>query len=171
MKMKYQLTVTEKFFNMWQKEYEEWKTNTAHHKDNKFIINLIDEFFKKAEINKMIVSKYNDFEEEVYIRYITYVKNQIFKILPLAEEKGEWRKHLDTLINELTGSDKIFLRTVNFVSLINKLETLKDFPEFPVSCSLDDIKNTDEFKIFRKTVFECMNIAQDLSLVGDVNAN
>lgn len=152
---------------MWKQEYESWKHKTHTTEDSTFIINLIDEFLTKAEINKMIVSKYNDFEEEVYIRYITYVKNQIFKILPLAEERGEWRKHLDTLINELTGSDKIFLRSVNFISLINKLETLKSLPEYPLSSSLEDMKNTEDFQIFRKTVFECMNVAQDLSLAGD----
>jgi len=167
MKTNYQITVSEKFFNMWKQEYESWKNKIHKSEDSKFIINLIDEFLNKAEINKMIVTKYNDFEEEVYVRYITYVKNQIFKILPLAEERGEWRKHLDTLINELTGSDKIFLRSVNFISLINKLETLKDFPEYPLSHSLDNIKNTEEFKTFRKTVFECMNVAQDLTLAGD----
>jgi len=171
MKLKYQFTVAENFFLQWQKEYDAWKDKPNKSDDSKFISNLVDEFFAKAEVNKVIISKYNDFEEEVFIRYITYVKNQIFKILPLVEEKGEWRKHLDTLINELTGSDQVFLKSINFISLINKLETLKSCPEFPASYSLDDMKKTEEFKVFRKTVFECMNIAQDLNVVGDIHAN
>ena len=135
---------------------------------NKFIVNWIDEFLKTADISTVITTKYTDFEQEVYVRYIAYVKNQIYKILPLAEEKGEWRKHLDTLILELTGFDKVFLHSTNLISLINKLETLKQCPDFPNTFSLDDIQQTQEFKLFRKTIFECMNIAENLAKVGDI---
>ncbi len=171
MKSKYQITVGEKFFEEWQKEFEQWKQTAINEPSNVFIINLVDEFLIKAEINKMIITKYNDFKEEVYTRYISHIKNQIYKILPLAEEKGEWRKHLNTLIVELTGSDKIFLHTTNFISLINKLETLKALPNFPSSFSVVDIQKTAEFKLFRKTIFECMNIAEELNVVGDGNGN
>jgi hypothetical protein len=171
MKLKYQITIGERFFKEWQKEYETFKKKENRSSDTKFLCNLIDELFSKADINKLVIGKYNDFEEEVYLRYITYVKNQIYKILPLAEEHGEWRKHLDTLITELTGSDSVFLQSINFISLINKLETLKALPNFPSSLSLEDMRQTAEFKLFRKTIFECMNIAEDLSLAGEYNAN
>jgi hypothetical protein len=170
MKTKYYIIVGQRFFDQWLEEFNIWKTSTKN-EDSKFIINLVEEFLNTADINKMIGTKYNDFEAEVYKRYITYIKNQIYKILPLAEEKGHWREHLDTLITELTGSDEIFLRTVNFISLINKLETLKKCPDFPLSLSLDEIREEKDFKVFRKTIFECMNIAESLSIVEGKNGN
>ena len=166
MKVKYQIIIDQKDFDLLKEDYRKWKAATKHTQESTFAVNLVDEFFNKVEINTVVSAKYNDFEHEVYVRYIGYVKNQIYKILPLAEEKGEWRKHLDTLIIELTGSDKVFLHSINFISLINKLETLKACPEFPNSSSLDEIKNTEEFKVFRKTIFECMNIAENLTNVG-----
>jgi len=165
MKTKYQITVGQTFFDSWLQDVEAWKAKENKQSDSIFLLNMIDEFLGKVEINKMVSTKYNDFEQEVYQRYISYVKNQIYKILPLAEEQGEWRKHLDTLLNELTGSDRVFLHSINFISLINKLETLKSYPEFAQSLSLAEIKNTDAFKLFRKTIFECMNIAESLSAV------
>jgi len=169
MKVKYQITVGQKFFDNWKRDIEAWGASVDVNKDTKLIINLVEEFLQKAEINKIVVSKYNDFQEEIYTRYISYVKNQIYKILPLAEEKGEWQKHLDTLIVELTGSDKVFLHSVSFVSLINKLETLKDYELSDSTLSLEEIKKTEEFKLFRKTIFECMNIADMLSPGSDKN--
>ncbi len=165
MKTKYQIIVNQQFFDSWQNDIEAWKQKEHKDNDSIFLLNMIDEFLDKAEISKLISTKYNDFEQEVYQRYIVYVKNQIYKILPLAEEHGEWRKHLDTLLVELTGSNEVFLKTINFMSLINKLETLKQFPEFSDSLSLAEIQRQGEFKIFRKTIFECMNIAESLNAV------
>lgn len=170
MKMKYHITIGQKFFDQWMREFEESKKKDNKSSDAVFLINLIEELISKSEINKVINTKYVDFKEELYKRYISYIKNQIYKILPLAEEQGEWRKHLDTLMVELTGSDKVFLHTVDFISLINKLETLKKCPDFPSSYSLEEIQEQDEFKLFRKTIFECMNIAENL-IGEDTNGN
>ena len=165
MKTKYQLIVNQRFFDNWLQDIEIWKQKPTKHNDSIFLLNMIDELLDKAEINKMVSTKYNDFEQEVYQRYISYIKNQIYKVLPLAEERGEWRKHLETLLVELNGSNEVFLQTINFMSLINKLETLKNYPESPISLSLAEIQATDEFKTFRKTIFECMNIAESLNTV------
>ena len=165
MKTKYQLIVNQRFFDNWLQDINTWKNKPTKNNDSIFLLNMIDELLDKAEINKMVSTKYNDFEQEVYQRYISYIKNQIYKILPLAEERGEWRKHLETLLVELNGSNEVFLQTINFMSLINKLETLKNYPEFDLSLSLADIQITDEFKTFRKTIFECMNIAESLNAV------
>ena len=162
---KYQLIVTQSFFDTWLKDIKAWKQDNNHTVDTKFLLNMIDEFLNEIEVNKVISTKYNDFEQEVYHRYISYIKNQIYKILPLAEERGEWQKHLDTLMVELTGTHNVFLNTINFMSLVSKLETLKNVPEFPHSLSLDEIKKTKDFQLFRKTIFECMNIAESLSQV------
>ncbi len=168
MKTKYQIIVAERFFDDWLKDIKTWKQKTELHSDGIFLLNMIDEFLNKSEINKILSTKYHDFTQEVYQRYITHIKNQIYKILPLAEEGGYWRKHLDTLINELQGASNVFIQTINFISLISKLETLKQFSDIPSSLSLAEMQQTEEFKLFRKTIFECMNIVDTL---GDVIDN
>lgn len=75
--------------------------------------------------------------------YLERLKNQIFKLLPLREESKNWEKFLETLLIELGGLDSIFCNQVNFIVLIGKLEGL--------------YKLTD-FKIYRKTVFEIINL-------------
>ena len=169
MKIKYSFLIDQKFFDEWYKEFKIYKSKTDKSQDVKFLVNLIEEFFNTAIQDRVIVTKYNAFQEDLYNQYINYIKNQIYKILPLMEERGEWRKHLDTLITELNGSDKVFLHTINFISLINKLEMLKECPDFNISLSLENIQETEKFKIFRKTIFECMNIAESLVAAGDQN--
>lgn len=161
---KYQISVEKDFFDNWLKEFNAWKAKQDRTSDGVFLSNLIDELLTTANVSKLVSTKYVDFEQELYERYIGHIKNQIYKILPLAEEQGEWRKHLETLLVELSGSDKVFLHTTNFISLISKLETLKHFPQFDSSLSLAEIKSKKEFKTFRKTIFECMNIAE---MLGD----
>ncbi len=167
MKANYQITVSQDFFQEWQKHYKLCKSinNIDIHPDYVHFFNLTTKLIENSDINKVICTKYTDFQLEVYKRYITFIKNQIYKILPLAEENGEWKKHLDTLIVELAGSNIIFLHSVNFISLIGKLETLKQFNP-PLSLSLAEIKQLDDFIVFRKTIFECMNIAESLTLVN-----
>jgi len=75
--------------------------------------------------------------------YFERLKNQIFKLLPLREEGKKWEKFLETLLIELGGLDSIFRNQVNFIVVIGKLEGL---------LSLND------FKIYRKTIFEIINL-------------
>ena len=35
--------------------------------------------------------------------------NQIYKLLPLREEGGDWQKPLYTIMEELAGMDRLFL--------------------------------------------------------------
>lgn len=165
--MNYHITVSAIFFDKWLKNIEAWKQKSDKDKDSLFLLNMIDEFLTEAQINKMISTKYNDFKQEVYQRYVIYIKNQIYKILPLAEEKGEWSKHLDTLLTELQGANSVFVQSINFISLINKLETLKDYSSSFALLTIDEIKDTEDFKVFRKTIFECMNIAESLNVVWE----
>lgn len=79
--------------------------------------------------------------------YIDLMKNKTYKLLPLREEKLSWEKHLDTILIELSGFNAITLNEVNVIVALSKLESLH---------------NLEDFKIYRKTIFECLNSLEDL---------
>lgn len=165
---KYELLIDCRSFNFWLEKYKKWKK--LYQKDDKeinFLIEIIEEFLGMIETNSVIVSKYNTFNLEIYNGYINYLKNQIYKLLPLLEERGEWRKHLNTLIAEVSGADKIFLETINFITLLSKLEMLKEFGNIPSSITKEEIKKHPNFILFRKTIFESINLAESLTLMSD----
>ena len=77
--------------------------------------------------------------------------NQIYKLLPTREEQGDWRKPLDTLIEELTGMESLFLDN--------------DYQEylFILLCKLEGLKTLDnDFMLYRRIIFECLSIMQEL---------
>jgi hypothetical protein len=62
------------------------------------------------------------------------------------EKEGAWEKFLDTIIIELMGFQALD-KTINYWTLIGKLGSLRYL----------------SYEYFRKTVFECMNLATELS--------
>ena len=86
--------------------------------------------------------------KENFYSYLITLKNKIYKLLPLREEKLEWRKYLETILIEISGLNKLFNNTVNLISLLSKLECLFDL---------------EEFVLYRKTIFECLNIVENIS--------
>ncbi len=65
-------------------------------------------------------------------------------------ENGEdWNKQLNTVIIDIAGKDEIFLHDSHFLQLLSKLEGLR----------LIDV----EFSIYRKTIFECINLINESS--------
>lgn len=75
--------------------------------------------------------------------------NQIWKLIPMFEHNENWIKQLDTVIIEIAGLNEIFMREPQFLQILAKLEGLK------VSQDLD-------FVLYRKTVFEIINLLQEL---------
>ena len=82
---------------------------------------------------------------EVNIRRLT---NQLWKLIPMREHDEDWPKQLDTVIIEIAGMNEIFIRP-QFLQLLCKLEGLK-------------VQETN-FELYRKTVFECISLLQELS--------
>lgn len=77
--------------------------------------------------------------------------NQIYKLLPTWEEAADWKKPLTTIIEEIAGMDRLFLDHHKILfSLLCKLEGLFIYS--------DD----KDFLIFRKTVFECLGLINEL---------
>ena len=90
------------------------------------------------------MTKYNsDCPDIILQKDIKRLSNQIWKLIPMRENQEDWKKQLDTVINEITGLDEIFL-SLNFVILLSKLEGLKT--------------QESDFWFFRKTIFEVLEL-------------
>ena len=72
----------------------------------------------------------------------------MWKLIPMREHKEDWEKQLNTVIVEIAGLNEIFI-TPHFLQLLSKLEGLR-------------IQETD-FELYRKTVFECISLLQELN--------
>lgn len=92
------------------------------------------------------------FDTKVFNRNITRLINQVYKILPLREESQDWKAPLKSCILEIRGLNELFYRNSGYLSLL---------------CKLEGIQEEENFYIFRKTIFECLNLLQDLK--ADVN--
>ena len=94
-----------------------------------------------------MVFKYDvKFDNEAVIKNIDRITNQIFKLLPMREEGGDWEAPLQNLILEITGMKALWIDQVGLFSLLCRLEAL---------LSLTD---EDDFLTFRRTIFECLNL-------------
>lgn len=88
-----------------------------------------------------------DIEEDISPN-IGRLTNQIWKLIPMLENKEDWEKQLDTVLLEIAGLSEIFLHDPQFLQLLAKLEGLKF-----------SFRN---FHLFRKTVFESIGLLRGL---------
>ena len=79
--------------------------------------------------------------------YLISLKNKIYKLLQLKEEKLEWDKYLNTILVELSGLNSLFPNQPLLLSLLSKLEGLY---------------RLEDFMLYRRTIFECLNIVEEL---------
>ena len=90
-------------------------------------------------------TKYNfEFSKEEINKEIIRLTNQMWKLIPMRENDEEWQKQLATVIIDIAGKDEIFLHNSQFLQLLSKLEGLR----------VTDV----DFSIYRKTIFECINL-------------
>ena len=100
----------------------------------------------------MLLNKYEiGIREEDVKRNIQRLTNQLWKLIPMRENNEDWVRQLDTVIIEIAGLNEIFMNP-QFLQLLSKLEGLK-------------IQETG-FELYRKTVFECISLLQDLKHGG-----
>lgn len=88
-----------------------------------------------------------DIPKEVILSDRKRLINQLWKVLPMKENNEDWEKQLQSVINEISGLNRIFVDNINFLILLSKLE------------SLYLIKN---FIDFRRTIFESINILGEI---------
>lgn len=95
----------------------------------------------------MLLDKYGFyFSKEVVAKNITRLTNQMWKLIPMRENEENWQKQLNTVLIEIAGLNEIFLQDPQFLQLLSKLEGLK-------------LVETN-FSVYRKTVFEAINLLQ-----------
>lgn len=96
--------------------------------------------------NKNIIMTNEQLQE-----YFAKILNQIFKLLPLREERIDWKKPLHTVIEELSG---FYLSMKSppliFYSLIFKLKGLLIYDR------------EEDFMEYRRTIFECLRLTQEV---------
>ena len=73
--------------------------------------------------------------------------NQIWKLLPMRENKENWQKQLSSVLNELHGLHKLFGEQLNFLILLSKLEGLE---------------SVEDFMIYRTIVFSSVTLLSEL---------
>lgn len=98
-----------------------------------------------------MVLKYDiEFDNEAVKKNIDRITNQIFKLLPNREEGGDWQTPLQNLIYEIIGMKRLWVDQPSLFSLLCKLEALAVLNE------------EDDFLAFRKLIFECLSILNNL---------
>ena len=100
-----------------------------------------------------MILKYNiDIEEQTIHNRLQNLINQTYKLLPSREEGADWEKPLQTVLEELTGMQRLMNCGYSeiFFPLLNKLEGLYSLVE------------DDDFLCYRRTVFECLGLMNDL---------
>lgn len=66
----------------------------------------------------------------------------------MRENEEDWQKQLDTVLIEIAGLNEIFIGP-HFLQLLSKLEGLR--------------AEKTNFELYRKTIFECISLLQELS--------
>lgn len=95
------------------------------------------------------MTKYDfEFENDAIAKNIVRLTNQMWKLIPMYENDEDWDKQLKTVIIEIAGLKEIFISTPQFLQIFSKLEGLQ----------VIDV----DFSLYRKTVFECINLLQEL---------
>ena len=88
-----------------------------------------------------------EFSKEEINNEIMRLTNQLWKLIPMRENDEDWNRQLETVIIDIAGKEEIFLHNSHFLQLLSKLEGLR----------IIDV----EFAIYRKTVFECINLLNE----------
>ena len=100
-----------------------------------------------------MILKYNiDMEEQTIHNRLQNLINQTYKLLPSREEGADWEKPLQTILEELAGMQRLMNCGYSeiFFPLLNKLEGLYSLVE------------DDDFLCYRRTIFECLGLMNDL---------
>jgi hypothetical protein len=97
----------------------------------------------------VLCDKYEiEFSQETIQKTVRRLTNQLWKLIPMRENDEDWYKQLQTVTLEIAGLNELFISPI-FLQLLSKLEGLQ-------------IKEVS-FELYRKTIFECINILQELN--------
>lgn len=96
-----------------------------------------------------MITKYGfDFSSNELNKEVIRLTNQLWKLIPMRENNENWQRQLETVILDIAGKEEVFLHNSLFLQLLSKLEGLRVVEV--------------EFPIYRKTIFECINLINEL---------
>lgn len=101
----------------------------------------------------MIIKYDAEIDDNAIAKNIEKITNQIFKLLPLREEGGDWQSPLENLILEIVGMSKLLSDHTDLFPLLCKMEALLT------------LTKEDDFLAFRKLIFECLGLCNSLKKV------
>lgn len=114
-------------------------------------MNLIGKFLEKL----IMITKYDNIEvsNDNFNANIIRLTNQLWKLIPMKENNEDWEKQLNTVIIEIVGLGEVIKLASSplFLQLVSKLEGIKEKKDIP-------------FHLYRKTVFETINLIQELKI-------
>ena len=100
----------------------------------------------------MIIKYEAKIENSAIIANLRKITNQVYKLLPSREEGSDWERPLQTVIEEISGMNRLLIgQQVILFSLLCKLE------------GLFTLTGEDDFFVFRRTIFECLGLINELS--------
>lgn len=92
-------------------------------------------------------------DKEDFSMNIKRIINQLYKILPMREQGKDWKKPLETLIEQLCGMKRLIKNQDSlFFTIICKMEGLFDLTD-------DEI----DMPLYRRTIFECLSLLNSLN--------
>lgn len=97
--------------------------------------------------------KYNiSIQNNIISNRLQNLINQTYKLLPSREEGLDWEKPLETILEELIGMKRLIGEKYSeiFFPLLNKLE------------GLYSLTKEDDFLCYRRTIFECLGLMNEL---------
>ena len=92
-----------------------------------------------------------EIETDAIVKNLKKLTNQIYKLLPNREENIDWKTPLSTIIEELNGMN-------NLLSYFHEIL-------FPLLCKLQglyELEKEEDFFLYRRTIFECLNLLSSL---------
>lgn len=98
-----------------------------------------------AELKDNFGIEYDNSSIEQNVARLT---NQTWKLIPMREHDEDWEKQLDTVNLEIAGLGVIFKQFPQFLTLRSKLEGMKEVET--------------SFELYRRTVFECISLLQEV---------
>lgn len=96
-----------------------------------------------------MILKYNiQINSNIVAQRFQSLINQIYKLLPVRQEKSDWEKPLKTIMEQLAGMQRMLNCSDSemYFVLLNKLEGLYSLTS--EQCFID----------YRRTIFECLNL-------------
>ena len=97
--------------------------------------------------------KYNiQNDNNVIIKRLQNLINQTYKLLPSREQGAGWEKPLQTIMEQLAGMNRLMKGGYSsiYFPLLNKMEGLYSLTE------------NEDFVLYRRTIFECLGLMNDL---------